>query len=167
VTGVGNRPTRTPRPWTTSWDALDALDCTTGSCSPHVDVYRGNACASQKKVLGYFGAGQYALGKPGFVRYAVSVPQAGNLYLRIRYSKHSDACCAIDIYVDDELRASFTPGSTGDWNRFACWRGSLGAVAGGAHTLTLVTQGQTYGVADLDVFSATNLADTGSSCACR
>ena len=57
------------------------------------------------------------------------------------------------MQLDDEKKYSFTPVDQGDWNKFV-WSEliDLGEVDGGVHSMTFETEGQTFGVADLDVF---------------
>jgi hypothetical protein len=75
--------------------------------------------------------------------------------LKLRYSKYSPSTAPILIYLDGEAvpRASFTPVDQGDWNNFT-WSEpiALGDIEGGEHTIKFVTDGQQYGVADLDMF---------------
>jgi hypothetical protein len=88
------------------------------------------------------------------VAYDVETPPAEHVYLMVRYSKHSPATIAIDVYLDGRLRASFLPADLNSWNTFH-WTDSsmdLGAVEGGTHCLRFESRGQTHGVADLDVF---------------
>jgi DNA-binding CsgD family transcriptional regulator len=118
----------------------------------------GRSNASGKKVHGQFGAESVSPwnARPGFVKYYnINVEQGGHLYLQIRYSKYSRSYVPILIYIDDERdpRKSFYPSDQGDWNNFTLTeRISLGDVKKGNHSLTFSTNGQDYGVADLDKF---------------
>jgi DNA-binding CsgD family transcriptional regulator len=120
------------------------------------DLDRSNA--SSKKVHGQFGAESASPwnAKPGFVKYYnINVEQGGFLYLQIQYSKYSRSFIPILIYIDNEQnpRKSFYPADQGDWNKFTLTeRISLGEVEKGTHSITFSTNGQDYGVADLDKF---------------
>ncbi len=117
-------------------------------------IWRSNA--SGLKAHGQFGAIDEApwSAKEGHVLYGgIDFPYKGILMMRLRYSKHNSTSVPIDVYIDDQLRASFYPVDQGDWNSFA-WSDSihLGEVRGGeqSHTLRLSTRGEKYGTADLD-----------------
>jgi hypothetical protein len=119
-------------------------------------IQRSNASASL--VHGQFGTESSPpwTGKPGFVKYAhISIPQADQLNLKIRYSKFSPSSVPIQIYIDEEEepRAIFDPIDQGNWDQFV-WSEeiSLGSIDGGDHSLLFSTDGQQYGVADLDSF---------------
>jgi hypothetical protein len=90
--------------------------------------------------------------QPGYVEYEVETPQMDHLYLTLRYSKYSPSTVPIDCYVDGQLKASFTPSNQRSWNLFA-WTDviDLGSVDGGITSIRLRTEGQQYGVVDLDV----------------
>jgi hypothetical protein len=112
--------------------------------------------ASKSLVHGQFGteASHPWTGKPGIVKYAhINIPQADQLILKIRYSKFSPSSIPIQIYIDEEKepRAIFYPIDHGNWDRFV-WSEeiSLGGIEGGNHVLLFSTDGQQYGVADLD-----------------
>jgi hypothetical protein len=114
--------------------------------------------ASQGKVHGQFGclsAGPWSP-KAGSVTYDdLPLPRTDDLVLRLRYSKYSAPSVPILISLDDERlpRATLYPRDQGNWDQFA-WSDTLalGAVAEGRHTLRFTTDGQQYGVADLDLF---------------
>jgi hypothetical protein len=119
-------------------------------------IWRSNASAS--KVHGQFGTTADAPwpAKPGYVKYNnLNIPRLDRLYLKLRYSKYSLSSVPILIYVDDEPtpRATFYPLDQGDWNQFV-WTEPLllGSIAGGNHSIKFSTDGQQYGVADLDTF---------------
>ena len=118
-------------------------------------IYRGNAVES--RVHGQFGcegtSGWPA--KSGYVKYNdINMPQMDDLGLILRYSKNSPPSVSIEIYIDDELRASFVPTRTWDWNTFtSTTRLPLGSVDHGLHSIMFSTVGQRYGVADLDEFA--------------
>jgi DNA-binding CsgD family transcriptional regulator len=114
--------------------------------------------ASRKEVHGQFGAidKEPWSGKAGYVAYTnINIPQMDHLFLKLRYSKFSPSSVQILIFLDDENypRASIQPVDQGDWNKFF-WTNpiDLGPIEGGLHTLKFVTEGQKYGVADLDIF---------------
>jgi len=77
-----------------------------------------------------------------------------HLYLRLRYSKYSPSSVPILIYIDNEpvSRARYYPIDQGNWDTFV-WTEpiDLGMIASGQHSITFSTDGQQYGVADLDV----------------
>jgi hypothetical protein len=113
--------------------------------------------ASGSKVHGQFGitTGTAWSARPGYVQYNISTPQSDLVYLTLRYSKYSPSSASIRIYIDGEAnpRAAFQPIDQGSWDRFV-WSEpiTLGSVGTGPHTLRFVTDGQQYGVADLDAF---------------
>ncbi len=111
------------------------------------------------KVHGQFGTICCWPGQPGYVKYDnIRTPALKNLYLQLRYSKYSSSTVPILIYVDTEPnpRARLYPVDQGDWNNFA-WTDPifLGEVRSGVHSITFSTEGQQYGVADLDKFVLT------------
>jgi hypothetical protein len=119
-------------------------------------IWRSNA--SGTKVHGQFGtlgSSPYPA-QSGYVKYTgIRLPKSDQLILKLRYSKYSSSSVPILIFLDDEPtpRASFYPTDLGNWDRFA-WTEPilLGDVAAGDHSLIFSTEGQQYGVADLDVF---------------
>jgi DNA-binding CsgD family transcriptional regulator len=123
------------------------------------DMDRSNA--SGKKVHGQFGTENVAPwnARPGFVTYYnIDVEQGGDLYLQFRYSKYSRSFVPILIFIDHEKdpRKSFYPNDQGDWNSFELTeRISLGEIEKGNHSITFSTNGQEFGVADLDMFILT------------
>ena len=137
-------------PWEHAWEAENTDDFSVGGTIP-----RSNACGLS--VHGQFGtinAPPWS-SQAGFAKYTnIDVPQTVELYVRARYSKNSPSSKPIDIYLDDETvpRGSFTPLDQGSWNSFA-WTDpiDLGSVDAGLHDVTLYTDGQQYGVADLDL----------------
>ena len=84
--------------------------------------------------------------------------QTPYLYLKLQYSKYSPATVPILIFIDNETtpRFSFIPEDQGDWNNFV-WTEpiDLGSVEDGTHSIKFYTNGQEYGVADLDKFVLT------------
>ena len=120
-------------------------------------IYRSNAVES--RVHGQFGCEetQYWPAKSGHVKYNdIDIPPIDDLGLIVRYSKNSYSFpdVPIEIYVDDELRASFIPTRTWNWNAFtSTTRLPLGSVDHGLHSIMFSTVGQRYGVADLDEFA--------------
>jgi hypothetical protein len=112
--------------------------------------------ASGLKVHGQFGTVPAWPAKPGAVQFNnINVPQTDSLFLALRYSKYSSSSVPILIYIDDEStpRATFIPIDQGDWNSFT-WTEPilLGSVESGFHSIRFSTDGQEYGVADLDRF---------------
>jgi len=112
--------------------------------------------ASEQKVHGQFGTTSEHPWSPlpGFVKYInIDLPQTETLFLKLRYSKNSETSTPILIFIDEETtpRASFYPENLGDWENFA-WSEAilLGNIESGPHTITLSTDGQQYGTADLD-----------------
>jgi hypothetical protein len=122
-------------------------------------IFRSNA--SDGKVHGQFGTTSESPWPPqsGYVKYTgIGTPQIDHLYLRVRYSKHSPSSVPIRVFIDNEPtpRATFYPDDQGSWNQFA-WTDviDLGGVNSGIHSVKLDTDGQQYGVADLDIFTLT------------
>ncbi len=72
------------------------------------------------------------------------------------------------MLLDDEKKYSFTPVDQGDWNKFV-WSEliDLGEVDGGVHSITFETEGQTSGVADLDVFVLSAVWRNGTTSSIR
>ena len=94
--------------------------------------------------------------QPGYVRYDnIETPRTDHLFLKLRYSKHSSSDVLIFVYLDDESapRAEILPINQGSWEKFV-WTDviDIGSVERGVHTLKFYTDGQIYGVADLDKF---------------
>lgn len=117
-------------------------------------MFRSNA--SNSKVHGQFGT-TGAIPWPeqaGYVIYKnINMPTLNQLYLKLRYSKNSNSSVPILIYLDNEPapRASLYPIDQHDWNVFT-WTEPilLGKVDSGVHSIKFYTNGQQYGVADLD-----------------
>lgn len=112
--------------------------------------------ASGSMVHGQFGTVAAWPPKPGYVKYNnIETPRVDQLYLKLRYSKYSPASVPIQIYIDDELtpRATFYPNNQESWDRFV-WSEPilLGRIRRGTHSIKFLTEGQQYGVADLDKF---------------
>jgi DNA-binding CsgD family transcriptional regulator len=114
--------------------------------------------ASAEMVHGQFGTVPAWPAKSGFVKYNnIEIPQTDHLYLKLRYSKYSSSTVPILIYLDDVLsEQAITPIDQGSWDKFV-WTESidLGSVERGVHSITFYTDGQEYGVADLDKFILT------------
>jgi DNA-binding CsgD family transcriptional regulator len=117
-------------------------------------IERVNASGAQ--VHGQFGTmgGPPWPAVPGYVAYKnIRIPRVDRLYLIFRYSKNSPATTPILISLDDEPfpRASIYLLDLQNWEQFA-WTVpiDLGVVSGGVHSITFSTEGQPYGVADLD-----------------
>jgi hypothetical protein len=115
--------------------------------------------ASAQMAHGQFGTVPAWPAQSGYVKYnEINIPGTDHLLLRLRYSKHSASEIYILIYLDDEVipRAKILPVNQSDWNKFI-WtdRIDLGEVRRGVHSITFYTDGQVYGVADLDKFELT------------
>lgn len=115
--------------------------------------------ASGQMVHGQFGTIPAWPPQPGFVKYTdIKTPRTDHLYLRLRYSKYSSSSVNILVYLDDEprRRVAILPVDQGDWNKFV-WTDAfdLGEVERGVHSIKFYTDGQEYGVADLDKFVLT------------
>lgn len=120
-------------------------------------IERSNA--SGVRVHGQFGtvdSSPYPA-KSGYVKYRnIDIPQSDQLYLDLTYSKWSPSSVPILVYLDGESTpsATFHPADQGDWNRFASTGPiNLGSVDSGVHSIQFYTDGQQWGVADLDVFT--------------
>jgi photosystem II stability/assembly factor-like uncharacterized protein len=140
-----------PVPWTYEKECEYADEGTVGQ-----SIQRSNA--SGLMVYGQFGTTGYSpwSAQPGYVEYKnIDIPAIDNLYLKFRYSKYSSPTVPILIYIDDEPtpRATFYPIDQGSWNGFI-WSEpiSLGSIGSGVHSIKLYTDGQQYGIADLDEF---------------
>jgi len=114
--------------------------------------------ASGAYVHGQFGTIDSASwpAQAGYVMYtAIRTPKLDDLFLIIRYSKNSSSSVPILIYIDNETlpRATFYPVDLADWNSFE-WSEPiyLGSVNRGVHSIMFYTQGESYGVVDLDRF---------------
>jgi hypothetical protein len=149
-------PTRNTTPTTTTWS--ESKECeypdegTVGQM-----ILRSDASGS--KVHGQFGTTVDSLwpAKSGYVKYNnINFPKIDQLYLKLRYSKFSPSPIPILIFIDDEPRATLYPIDQGSWDKFA-WTEPihLGSVASGVHSIKFYTDGQQYGVADLDEFVLT------------
>ncbi|MCK4398128.1 MAG: hypothetical protein KAV25_03980 [Methanophagales archaeon] len=124
-------------------------------------IWRGGAYGS--KVHGQFGCGNgYSSAKDGYVKYnTTELYSAEHLYLVLRYSKHSPSTTPIKIFLDEEAnpRSSVIPENQGSWNKFAETDPiDLGKITEGTHTIKFSTEGQPYGVADLDKFTLAYLS---------
>jgi hypothetical protein len=156
-------PTPTPVPWKYQRECEYPDQYTVGQM-----IWRSNACGD--KVHGQFGCASSSgwPAKSGYVEYCgIAVARDGQLFLAIRYSKHGSPGW-IQVYLDDEStpRASFQ--ATGaDWNQFK-WTApmSLGNVGSGTHCIRLYTDGQKYGVADLDKFCLASYSPDTLGCSC-
>jgi DNA-binding CsgD family transcriptional regulator len=115
--------------------------------------------ASAEMVHAQFGTVPAWPAKPGYVEYnKINIPQADHLYLKLRYSKYSSSTVPILVYLDEELeqRAVILPIDQGSWDKFV-WTDvvDLGSVERGVHSIKFYTDGQEFGVADLDKFILT------------
>lgn len=115
--------------------------------------------ASAQMVHGQFGTIPAWPAQPGYVKYDnITTPRTDHLFLKLRYSKHSSSDALIYIHLDDELapRAQLLPVNQGSWDKFV-WTDAidLGSVTRGAHSIKFYTDGQVFGVADLDMFILT------------
>jgi hypothetical protein len=162
---VVREPTNMPTLWKFERQCENPDGYTVGTA-----IWRNSAC--DLLVHGQFGCASTVpwLAKSGYVRYAsIIMPGTDQLFLSLRYSKDSGAYVPVQVYIDSEAepRATFFPANQGDWERFA-WTDPipLGPVAQGAHTIRFYTDGQQYGVADLDMFCLANYAAVGQGCGC-
>lgn len=117
------------------------------------------ADASSQMVHGQFGTIPAWPAQPGYVKYDnIKTSQTGHLYLKLRYSKYSSSTVPILVHLDDELsqQVAILPVDQGSWEKFV-WTDAidLGSVERGVHSITFYTDGQEYGVADLDKFILT------------
>lgn len=144
-----NLPTPTPGLWSFERECEHPDNATVGNT-----INRSNA--SGLLVHGQFGTVPAWPPQSGYVQYDnISLSQTGELYVKLRYSKHSPTTIPIFVFLDDEqsARAAINPSNQGDWNIFA-WTEPipLGSVDAGVHSIKFYTDGQQYGVADLDKF---------------
>lgn len=161
-TSTEKSPTPTPTPtsvssstpWTYERECEYPDESTVGQL-----ISRSNASGS--KVHGQFGTTADSPWPAAFgeVKYTnINIPAIDNLYLKLRYSKNSSPSVPILVYVDDEQtpRATFYPADQGSWDRFV-WTEPipLGSIGSGIHSIKFSTDGQQYGVADLDEFVLT------------
>jgi hypothetical protein len=153
--GSSSNPTPTPPSTQTTWSYERECEFPDEATVGQM-IQRSSASGS--KVHGQFGttANSPWPAKPGHVKYDdITIPQLDRLYLKLRYSKHSPSSVPILIYLDDETspRVAFDPIDQGNWDRFAWTEPILvGSVGSGVHSISLSTDGQQYGVADLDTF---------------
>ena len=115
--------------------------------------------ASKEMVHGQFGTVPAWPAQPGYVKYEnIKIPRADHLFLKLRYSKYSASSVRILVYLDEESspRVAFLPIDQGSWDKFV-WTDAidLGSVERGVHTIKFYTDGQEFGVADLDKFALT------------
>lgn len=113
--------------------------------------------ASGQQVHGQFGTIDTKpwTAKSGYVSYTnIQIPPLEHLFLELRYSKHSPSSAQILIFLDGEQnpRAAIHPVDQRDWDRFV-WTEpiDLGPVEGGLHSVKFVTEGQEFGVVELDI----------------
>ena len=115
--------------------------------------------ASKSAVLGQFGSTKKPP-RPLSVTYSgIEIPQTDVLYLYIRYSKNTSPSVPINIYLGEakESANSFIPERTGDLNTFTCTDSiDLGGVIAEVDSITFSTEGQEFGVGDLDKFILSN-----------
>jgi DNA-binding CsgD family transcriptional regulator len=115
--------------------------------------------ASAEMVHGQFGTVPAWPAQSGYVKYNnIKISHADHLFLKLRYSKYSSSSIPILVYLDEELerRAAILPIDQGSWDKFV-WTDAidLGSVERGVHSLKFYTDGQEFGVADLDKFILT------------
>ena len=146
----------------TAWDGFERECEYPDEATVGQMIERVNASGAQ--VHGQFGTmgGPPWSATPGYVSYKnIRIPRAERLYLIFRYSKNSPATTPILISLDDEAfpRASIYLLDLQNWEQFA-WTVpiDLGEVSGGVHAIKFSTEGQPYGVADLDRFILTGKA---------
>ena len=115
--------------------------------------------ASNQMVHGQFGVVPAWPAQAGYVKYEdINIPRAEHLYLQLRYSKYSAFTVPILVYLDNEStpRAEIPLIDQGGWDKFV-WTDAidLGSVERGVHSIKFYTDGQEFGVADLDKFILT------------
>jgi len=115
--------------------------------------------ASNEMVHGQFGTIPAWPAQSGYVKYNnIKISRADHLFLKLRYSKYSSSSIPILVYLDEELalRAAILPIDQGSWDKFV-WTDAidLGSVERGVHSIKFYTDGQEFGVADLDKFILT------------
>ena len=115
--------------------------------------------ASAEMVHGQFGTVPAWPAQPGYAKYNnIKISRADHLFLKLRYSKYSSSSISILVYLDEELspRAVILPIDQGSWDKFV-WTDAidLGSVERGVHSIKFYTDGQEFGVADLDKFTLT------------
>jgi DNA-binding CsgD family transcriptional regulator len=115
--------------------------------------------ASKEMVHAQFGTVPAWPAQSGYVKYNnIKISRADHLFLKLRYSKYSSSSVRILVYLDEELspRAAILPIDQGSWDKFV-WTDAidLGSVKRGVHSLKFYTDGQVFGVADLDKFTLT------------
>ncbi len=120
--------------------------------------------ASGSEVHGRFGCENVDpwTARAGYVKYNVELHRSDHLYLVLKYSKNSPSTAPIRIYLDEETqpRAAFIPKNQGSWNKFTETEPmDLGQITTGTHTIKFSTDGQQYGVADLDKFTCSYLIE--------
>jgi hypothetical protein len=153
-------PTSTPTPPTPiPWEKYERECENPGTSTVGQTIARSNA--SGAKVHGQFGTTDSAPwpAKSGYVTYRnINLPQLAQLYIQLTYSKSSPSSVPILIYLDNEPtpRATVDPINQGNWNQFTSTAPILlGSIENGIHSLKFYTDGQPYGVADLDKFILT------------
>ena len=115
--------------------------------------------ASEEMVLAQFGTVPAWPAQPGYVKYNnIKISQTNHLLLKLRYSKYSSSSVYILVYLDEEAvhRVAILPIDQGSWDKFV-WTDAidLGRVERGVHSIKFYTDGQEFGVADLDKFILT------------
>ena len=115
--------------------------------------------ASAEMVHGQFGTVPAWPAQSGYVKYNnIKISHADHLFLKLRYSKYSSSSIRILVYLDEELvrRAAILPVDQGSWDKFVRTDAiDLGSVERGVHSIKFYTDGQEFGVADLDKFILT------------
>jgi hypothetical protein len=152
--GESLTPVSTPRAWEYERECEDPDESTVGQM-----IWRFNA--SDSRVHGQFGttsASPWSAKSGEVIYHNISTPQIDLSFMKIRYSKYSSSSIPILIYIDDEPnpRATFYPIDQGSWDQFI-WTEPilLGNRRSGVHSIKFSTDGQQYGVADLDKFVLT------------
>ncbi len=111
--------------------------------------------ASLNAVYGQFGTTSEPPwnSQPCTVSYEVYTASTDPLSMRIRYSKHSNSDVSIRIFINNIEQASFVPNNQGCWD---CFTETdiivLGSVTEGIQRISFITEGQQYGVAEIDHF---------------
>jgi serine/threonine protein kinase len=145
---------RTPTQWVYAREGESADRSTVGT-----PIQRSGASGGW--VYGQFGSAgaEPWPAQPGSVTYAnMTLLAVDHLLLQVQYSKNTPASVPILVYLDDEPspRAIFNLIDQGSWDMFALTEPiDLGQIATGAHSITFFTDGQQFGVADIDKFVLT------------
>jgi len=119
-------------------------------------IYR--SAASGSKVMGQFScqnAEPWSAIPNGYVRFTeLNFPKTDEeLMIELRYSKYSAAKSWIYLKIDGVVRDSIMPLNLGSWNIFSQDTFNIGHLVGHHSLEFFVSESQTYGTADLDMFT--------------